>query len=80
METKQKLSPEADKAKNWMQTYARFSTMAFQMVAVILIGVFLGYKLDKVFHMNKHVFLVLFSFLFMFIALFIMLRNIQRLK
>ncbi|MCX6304843.1 MAG: AtpZ/AtpI family protein [Bacteroidetes bacterium] len=37
---------KADPRKN-LNDYARYSSMAFQMLAIILSGVFAGFKLDQ---------------------------------
>jgi F0F1-type ATP synthase assembly protein I len=65
---------------DWMRNYGRYSTIAFQMIVIILAGVFLGYKIDQWLHLNKHYFLVFFSFLFGFLALYFMLRDLLKNK
>ncbi len=32
---------------NWIRNYGRYSSIAFQMIVIVLGGVFLGYKIDK---------------------------------
>lgn len=44
---------------DWMRNYGRYSTMAFQMIATVLLGLFLGIKLDKWLDMKKPVFLII---------------------
>lgn len=80
MEINPKINNTPEKIKSSMNAYARFSTLAFQMVAIILLGVFIGYKLDKYLHINNHVLLVLFSFFFVVIALVVMIKSIQTFK
>ena len=41
------------KPKPPLSAYARFSGIAFQMVAIIALGVFLGLKLDQYFEKEK---------------------------
>ena len=65
---------------NWLKNYARYSTIAFQMVIIVLGGVFLGYKLDGCLHMSKPVFLVSFSFLFGFLALYLAFKDLIKFK
>ena len=65
---------------NWMRNYARYSTLAFQMVAIVLGGVFLGYKLDGWLHMTKPIFLVSLSILSGFLALYITFRDLLKFK
>lgn len=66
--------------KNWMRNYARWSTIAFQMVVIALGGVLLGYKLDQWLHMNKPIFLVTCSFFFGFVALYFAFKDIIKFK
>jgi F0F1-type ATP synthase assembly protein I len=65
---------------NWMRNYGRYSTIAFQMIIIVLGGVLLGYKLDQWLHMRKPVFLVSLSILFGFLALFITFRDLLKMK
>ncbi|MBB6111655.1 AtpZ/AtpI family protein [Mucilaginibacter lappiensis] len=58
-------------------TYAKFSGVAFQMIAVIGIFAFAGYKIDEVMaHRVKWVTAVL-SLIGVFIALYIVIRSIK---
>jgi len=65
---------------NWMRNYGRYSTIAFQMIVIVLGGVYLGYKLDQWLHMNKHIFLIILSFVFGFLALFLAFRDMLKMK
>jgi uncharacterized membrane protein len=65
---------------NWMKNYGRYSTIAFQMIVIILGGVFLGSKIDNWLHLNKHVFLIILSFLSGFFALYITFRDLLKFK
>ena len=69
-----------DSNDNSMRNYGRYSTMAFQMIVIVLGGVFLGYKLDQWLHMNKHIFLIVLSILSGFLALFLTFRDMLKLK
>jgi hypothetical protein len=66
--------------ENWMKNYARYSTIAFQMIIIVLGGVFLGFKIDEWLHLDKHIFLVIFSLLSGFLALFLAFRDLFKLK
>jgi F0F1-type ATP synthase assembly protein I len=65
---------------NSMRNYGRYSTMAFQMVVIVLGGVLLGYKLDQWLHLNRHIFLVILSILSGFFALFLTFRDMLKMK
>jgi hypothetical protein len=65
---------------NWMKNYGRYSTIAFQMIVIILGGVYFGFKIDSWLHLNKHVFLVIFSFLSGFLALYVSFKDLLKFK
>jgi len=65
---------------NWMKNYGRYSTIAFQMIVIILGGVYIGFKIDSWLHLNKHVFLVIFSFLSGFLALYVSFKDLLKFK
>ncbi len=65
---------------NWMRNYARYSTLAFQMVVIVLGGVLLGYKMDGWLHMHKPIFLVSLSFFSGFVALYVVFKDLMKNK
>jgi hypothetical protein len=66
--------------ENWLRNYGKYSTIAFQMIVIVLGGVFLGYKLDQWLHLDKHIFLVVLSILSGFLALFLAFRDLIKFK
>lgn len=66
--------------ENWLRNYGKYSTIAFQMIVIVLGGVFLGYKLDQWLHLDKHIFLVILSILSGFLALFLAFRDLIKFK
>jgi F0F1-type ATP synthase assembly protein I len=68
------------KDDSWMRNYARYSTIAFQMIVIVLGGVFLGNKLDHWLHLNKPIFLVILSIFSGFLALFLSFKDLLKLK
>ena len=46
--SKQKNQNSAQKNKKALKDYARYSALGFQMLAIILLGIFSGIKLDQV--------------------------------
>jgi F0F1-type ATP synthase assembly protein I len=66
--------------ENWMRNYARYSTIAFQMIVIVLGGVFLGYKIDHWLHLNKPIFLITLSILSGFLALYLAFKDLLKLK
>ena len=56
------MSKEKQK-KNYLNNYAKYSSIAFQMLAIILIGVWGGYKLDEWLDLKFPIFTVTLSLL-----------------
>ncbi|MBN2276042.1 MAG: AtpZ/AtpI family protein [Bacteroidales bacterium] len=54
---------------------ARYSSMAFQMVIIIGLGVFGGIKLDDWLHMNFPVFTVLLSVIAVVLAIYYFIKD-----
>jgi ATP synthase protein I len=65
---------------DWMKNYGRYSTIAFQMIVIVMGGVFLGYKLDIWLNNKKHIFLVIVSIISGFLALFFAFRDLIKNK
>jgi len=66
-----------DKNKPYFN-YAKYSGMAFQMLAIIFIGVFGGVKLDKYLGFQKPIFTVLFSLASVVLAIYQMVKDLLR--
>ncbi|MGY3213393.1 AtpZ/AtpI family protein [Mucilaginibacter sp. HD30] len=74
VENEQKDKPGAGKAVN---AYARYSAMGFQMIAIIGVFTFIGYKIDaSTNHSTKWVTAVL-SLVGVFISLYIVIRSVK---
>lgn len=63
------------KSKNPLSNYAKYSNLAFQILAVFLLGVFGGFKLDKLINLTFPVFTILFSLLAIAIVIFISTKD-----
>jgi len=68
------MKPEPRKNLN---DYARYSGMAFQMLAVILTGVFSGYKADQWLH-TKPVFTVVLSIVSVALSIYFVTKDLLR--
>ncbi len=66
------------KKKKSLDNYARYSGIAFQMLAIILLGVFGGIKADQWLHMKVPVFTVILSILSVILAIFYVTRDLLR--
>jgi F0F1-type ATP synthase assembly protein I len=68
-----------DQKKRQLNAYARYSSMGFQMLVIILAGVFGGYKLDQWLH-TAPLLVILLSIIAVFIAIYSVTRDLLRKK
>jgi hypothetical protein len=61
-----------------LESYARYSSLAFQMFAIIGIGIFGGFKLDQWLGLKFPVFTVLLSLLSVAAAIYIAVRDLLK--
>jgi F0F1-type ATP synthase assembly protein I len=67
---------KADPRKN-LNVYARYSGIAFQMLAIILIGVFAGFKSDQWLH-TKPILTVILSLVSVALSIYFVTRDLLR--
>ncbi len=65
--------------KKSLNNYARYSSIAIQMIVIILLGVFGGYKLDLWLD-TQPVLTVILSVLSVFLAIYIVTKDLLRKK
>lgn len=58
-----------------LKNYAKYSGMAFQMAAVIFIGVFGGLQLDKFLNLKFPIFTLIFSILSIILAIYTAIKD-----
>lgn len=63
-----------------LRDFARYSTMAFQMGAMIFIGVWGGTRLDKLLEFEKPVFTIILSLIGVFGAIYFVIKDFIRFK
>lgn len=66
------------KRKKLLDSYARYSSIGFQMLVIILLGVFGGIKLDQWLHMKGPVFTVVLSVASVILAIYTVTRDLIR--
>ncbi len=76
----QKKNKESQKNKERLNSYVKYSGIAFQMIAIILIGVFGGMKIDKWLKTEKPVFTALLSVLAVILAIYYSIKDLLRTK
>jgi len=69
----------SDQKKQQHNSYARYSGMGLQMLAIILVGVFGGYKLDQWLHSGPLLIIIL-SILSVSAAIYSVTRDLLRKK
>jgi F0F1-type ATP synthase assembly protein I len=70
---------DPDQKKRQLNAYARYSNIAFQMLVIILAGVFGGYKLDGWLGTTP-VFTILLSLLSVILAIYFVTRGLLKKK
>ena len=60
-----------------LNDYARYSSMAFQMLAIILLGVFAGFKLDQWLN-TKPILTVILSIISVALAIYFVTRDLLK--
>jgi F0F1-type ATP synthase assembly protein I len=68
-----------DRNKKALNNYARYSSIAFQMLAIILLGIFGGFKLDEWLH-SKPFLTIILSLLSVILAIYFVTRDLLRKK
>jgi F0F1-type ATP synthase assembly protein I len=66
------------KKKKYLDSYARYSSIGFQMLAIILLGVFGGVKLDQWLKLEVPVFTVLLSILSVILAIYYVVKDLLK--
>lgn len=64
--------------KDPLKNYGHYSTIAFQLLIIILIGVYLGHKLDLWLNTGKPIFLLILSVISIFLAMYITFRGLMK--
>lgn len=66
------------KEKKALKAYARYSSIAFQMLVIILAGVFGGRELDNWINWDFPVFTLLLTILAVFLAIYTVIKDLLR--
>jgi len=61
--------------KNHLKSYAKYSGIAFQMIAIILIGLFAGIKIDKWLSLKFPAFTIILSILSIIFAVYFSIKD-----
>jgi len=69
-----------DRRKNQLNNYAKYSSIALQMLVIILAGVWGGVKLDEWLKLSFPVFTVILSFLSVAAAIYTVIKDLLKKK
>jgi F0F1-type ATP synthase assembly protein I len=70
------MDPSLKKKKKSLDNYARYSSIAFQMLIIILIGVFGGIKLDEWLKLSVPAFTIILSILAVILAIYTVTKDL----
>jgi F0F1-type ATP synthase assembly protein I len=65
-------------SKNQLPDYARYSSIAIQMLVIIAGGIFGGYQLDKYLNLKFPIFTVVLSFLSVAFAIYFVIKDLLK--
>lgn len=72
------MDPSFRKKKKSLDSYTRYTNIAFQMLIIILVGVFGGIKLDQWLKMSFPVFTVILSVLAVILSIYTVTRDLLK--
>jgi F0F1-type ATP synthase assembly protein I len=79
-EKQQKKKYQKNRQNKNLNDFARYSGIAFQMIAIILITTWGGIKLDKIAETEKPVFTIILSLLGVFAAIYTVIKDFINFK
>lgn len=68
---------DPDEKQSPMKGYAKYSALGFQMIAIIGIFTYAGYKIDEAYHHSVQWVTATFALIGVFIALYIVFRGVR---
>ena len=72
------MDPSLEKKKKSLDNYTRYTSIAFQMLVIILIGVFGGIKLDEWLKLTVPVFTIILSILAVILSIYTVTRDLMK--
>ena len=64
--------------KKYLNSYAKYSSIALQMLVIILLGIWGGVKLDGLVSFQFPLFTVLFSFISVGLAIYVVIKDLLK--
>ena len=79
MELKKKSQPsKPEKTNKYLHDYARYSTLAFRLIAIVLAGFFGGMKIDQWLNLKFPVFTLVLALSGLFISLYLLIKDLLK--
>lgn len=75
-----KINQKKKKNHTSLSSYAKYSSIAFQMIAIILLGVFGGMQLDKLVKLGFPLFTVLLTILSVILSIYYVIHDLLKMK
>ena len=75
---KKKKKSQNSKPPDNLNQYSRYTGMAFQMIAAILLGLWIGMKIDDVMGNKTPVFAAITTLVFLLATLFLIIRSLTK--
>jgi ATP synthase protein I len=72
---KSRINPEKNQENNGLSDYARYTGLGVQMIAIILVTVWGGIKLDKLLGLESPVFTIILSLIGVFVAIYTAVKD-----
>lgn len=63
---------------DYLRDYAKYSGILFQMIAMVVAGIFGGRELDRLFDLKGHLFLIILTLLASFGAVYYLFRALMK--
>ena len=67
-----------DKEKKELKDYARYSTLAFKLIVIVLAGFFGGMKLDQLLNLEIPVFTLVLASSGLFLSLYLLIKDLNK--
>jgi len=72
------LENKSEKGKKYLHDYARYSSLAFRLIAIVLLGFFGGMKLDQLLNFEFPVFTLVLAFAGLFLSLYLLIKDLLK--
>ena len=67
-----------EKGKKYLHDYARYSTLAFRLIAIVLVGFFGGLKLDQWLNLKFPIFTLVLALSGLFLSLYLLIKDLLK--